>query len=147
MDNDFLNTHLNALLNECLQDSCKRSSFDKIEININIDKKRMEIKDIMVSKFCNGENRGVRNQTFQTETPSLEYLQYTVDDVSQQNGNVHGECCLCLHDFNNTDCKKRTLISCGHSFCETCLHNLLHDHTSCPLCKKEIMHKKYNLNM
>jgi len=33
------------------------------------------------------------------------------------------ECAVCIRDWNSADCVPK-MLSCGHSFCDTCLHDL-----------------------
>ena len=146
MDNISLNIHVNSFLNDILgQDQSYMSldSLDKIEININIDKESMSVRDIAVYETTNdGECSIKRSESF-TSIPSLEYLEYTVNDVSNIDSNIDGECCICINTFNRKKHKKRCLLSCGHSFCEVCLSKILENQTVCPLCQTELLHKKY----
>ena len=48
------------------------------------------------------------------------------------------ECSICLESYNDKD-KCPRMLSCGHSFCSSCLERLLHGNTiRCPTCRNPI---------
>lgn len=149
MDNISLNMHVKPLLNDCYGQATtyfSRKSIDKIEININIDKKSMSVRDIAVietNKQGVSTTKSHKTLTSTGETPFLEYLEYTVNDVSDIDVDNRGECSICFNHFNTEEHKKRCLLSCRHSFCELCLKEVLEEQSVCPLCQTEVLHRKY----
>ncbi|EFJ05380.1 hypothetical protein SELMODRAFT_412609 [Selaginella moellendorffii] len=52
-----------------------------------------------------------------------------------------GECCcpVCLIDFGEEDKRIRVLPGCGHGFHTECIDMWLFSHTSCPVCRRELL--------
>lgn len=128
-----LNFQVNTLLNDCIT-----RDVDNIQINIQVDKQSLKVKDIQVVETVNGKK--TKQKPSLKDAPPLKYIKYTVDDVSRLNHDNHGDCCICMNPFTNS---KRTLHSCQHSFCESCLVTWLEYNVNCPLCKKEVIHAKF----
>lgn len=50
------------------------------------------------------------------------------------------ECELCYEDFNHCERLPKVLQKCGHTFCETCVSQILkHNELSCPYCRYKIV--------
>ena len=45
------------------------------------------------------------------------------------------ECCVCTEYYNDND-RKKTILSCGHVFCNDCLHKCFERKQECPICKR-----------
>lgn len=51
------------------------------------------------------------------------------------------KCPICLEtceNLNATGIGLRAIAKCGHRFCDPCITKWLSDHTSCPICKKDV---------
>jgi len=46
------------------------------------------------------------------------------------------ECCVCRENYNDDD-RKKTLLSCGHAFCNGCIQKCFERKQECPICKTQ----------
>ena len=65
-------------------------------------------------------------------------IKYTLPAGTTDGGDDEPVCSICLSEFRSGDILKR-IPNCNHEFHKACIEQWLYQHTSCPMCRVEIM--------
>ena len=74
--------------------------------------------------------------------PKFSTMSRYVIKLEEKNDSID-ECTICLEDLDKNNLVK--ILKCGHEFHTKCIHDWMKIKKTCPICRKKIKFKKYNL--